>query len=112
MWLIRDICRDVLIKTRVYSSRLILGYLRALGVVGGNCLSRLVSTGWTSEDKGNVLLKLEKWKRLKNVREDKRRLKASRGIRNFLLFLYECYDLLLYDRICKRREQNAESQKR
>ena len=66
------------IKTRPYSSRLILGYLRALGVVGGKCLSRLVPTGRTSDDKGNVLLKLEKWKRLKNVREDKRRLKASR----------------------------------
>ena len=89
MWLIRNSCRNVL-KRAVYSCRLILGYLRALGVIGRKCLSRLMSTGWISEGRGSVLLKLGKWKRLRNVREDKKSLKALRGIRKFLLFLYAC----------------------
>ena len=55
MWLIRDSCRNVL-KRAVYSCRLILGYLRALGVIGRKCLSRLMSTGWISEGRGSVLL--------------------------------------------------------
>ena len=37
-----------------YSCRLILGYLRALGVIGRKCLTRLMSTGWISEGRGSV----------------------------------------------------------
>ena len=81
MRIIRDICRDALIKTRAYSSRLILGYLRASGVVGGECLSRLVSTGWISEDKGSVLL--GKVREMEETEECQRRQEEAESVKRY-----------------------------